>query len=102
MNQACYNLTKCICVCLLIVQLLIFIYLVATSGRKHILFRQDDSLSMDDRRNVNFTKYLLIQLTVMQVLHTIFFIYVIMKNKTIGILLAIICILIQMIAKLTI
>lgn len=102
MNQACFNFTKCICIIFLLIQLLIYLYSVITAGSQHILYRQDDQLSVDDRRNVNFTKYLLIQLTVMQILHSIFFIYAIIRDRTIGILLMIICTLIQLVAKLTI
>ena len=102
MNQACFNFTKCICIIFLLIQLLIYLYSIITSGARHILYRQDDQLSVDDRRNVNFTKYLLIQLTVMQILHSLFFIYTIVKDRTIGILLMVVCTFIQLVAKLTI
>lgn len=102
MNQACFNLTKCILILFLIVQLLLFLYMIAKSGLRLILMRQDDVFSVDDKRNINFNKYLLIQITIMQIVHTIFFIYVLIKDKTIGIILMIICTLIQLIAKLTI
>lgn len=102
MNQACFNFTKCICIVFLLIQLLIYLYSVITSGSRHIIYRQDDQLSVDDRRNVSFTKYLLIQLTVMQLLHGVFFVWAIVKDKTIGILLMVICTLIQLVAKLTV
>lgn len=101
MNQAAYNLVKTLCGLFLSIQLFIWLYLIATSANRLILFRQDESLSVDDRRNINFTKYLVIQITVMMILHTIFYIYALYKNRSIGILMMVISFVIQILAKLT-